>query len=80
MNEKIKAALSAARDSAKREAGALIVMGVLSLIAVLVAVPIIFLLNFLPDWAWAAIFSAFVVWLFFGETILAAVRAYRGAP
>jgi uncharacterized Tic20 family protein len=78
MNAKIKAAWSAARVSARRDLGIFFVMMILALVAALIAVPIILILTMLSDWAWGAVAVAFVVWIIFGETITATVRAYRG--
>jgi hypothetical protein len=78
MNHRLKAAWAAARTSAKREAGLFIAMMIFALVVALVAAPIILLFTFLPDWAWLVLFGIGVIWLIFGETIAAAIEAYRG--
>ncbi|MNF15661.1 hypothetical protein D3C80_2183700 [compost metagenome] len=53
-------------------------MTILSLCAVVLVVPLLLLMSFLPDWTWWIWSAAFVIWLLFGDTIVAVVRAYRG--
>lgn len=78
MNHRLKAAWAAAHTSAKREAGLFIAMMIFALVVALVAAPIILPFTFLPDWAWLVLFGVGVIWLIFGETIAAAINAYRG--
>ena len=78
MNPRLKAAWAAARISAKREAGLFSAMMIFALVVSLIAVPMILLFTFLPDWAWLVLFGIGVIWLIFGETIAAAINAYRG--
>jgi len=78
MNHRLKAAWVAARTSAKREAGLFIAMMIFGLVVALVALPIILLFQFLPDWAWLVLFGIGFIWMIFGETISAAINAYRG--
>jgi hypothetical protein len=78
MNPRLKAAWAAARKSAKREAGLFIAMMIFALVVALIAVPITLLFTFLPDWAWLVLLGIGVIWLIFGETIAAAINAYRG--
>lgn len=53
-------------------------MIVFCLIVLAIGLLFIWLLQFLPDWAWYPIGIAFVIWLLFGDTIAAGYRAYRG--
>lgn len=78
MNQRLKNAWAAARTTAKRELGIFFVMMIFALVVALIAVPIILLLTFLPDWAWLFLFGFGVSRLIFGETISAAINAYRG--
>lgn len=78
MNQRLKAALAAAKKSAGRELGILAVMVVFGIAAAVVAAPVIFVMSYLPDWAWLVMLGCGFVWMVFGETISAAVSAYRG--
>lgn len=53
-------------------------MIVFCLIVLAIGLPIIWLLQFLPDWVWYPLGTAWVVWLLFGDTIAAGCRAFRG--
>lgn len=75
---RLTAAWSAATKSAKRELGLFLVMMIFAACAVVVALPVIYLMTWLPDWTWWIWSIAGLVWLLFGETIASAVRAYRG--
>ena len=77
MNDKVRAAWMATKSSAKRELGLFVFMMIFGLCAGLVALPIIFVMTLLPDWTWWLLAAALVIWVLFGETITAAVRAYR---
>ena len=77
MKAKIKAALSAARASAKRDLGIFFVMMILAVVALVIAVPVILVLGLMPEWAWPALGVGLVVWFVFGDTISATVRAFR---
>ncbi|SEP57987.1 hypothetical protein SAMN03159444_00112 [Pseudomonas sp. NFACC02] len=76
--EKMRAAWSAVKKNAKRELGILLVMVIFGLVAAVIAVTIILGSAFLPDWAVCSLVAAGVIWMVFGETIAAGVRAYRG--
>jgi hypothetical protein len=78
MNAKIRAALAAAKKSAKRELGMFAFMLIFGLCVVVVAVPIIFITSLLPDWTWWIWLGCGAIWMIFGETISAGFRAYRG--
>lgn len=78
MNSKLKAALAAAKKSAGHELGILAVMVVFGVAAAIVATPVIFVMSYLPDWSWLVLLGCGFVWMVFGETISAAVSAYRG--
>lgn len=77
MKNKLKAALSAAKKTAGRELGLFMFMMVFGLVAAIVAFPLILVLAFLPDWAWIALIVAAITWFFVGDTIKAAIGAYR---
>ncbi|MBB1614485.1 hypothetical protein A9978_18770 [Pseudomonas sp. UMC65] len=77
MKTKIKAALTVARASAKRDLGIFFVMMILAVFALVIAVPVILVLGFMPEWAWPVLGVGLVIWLVFGDTITATVRAYR---
>jgi len=76
-NQKIRSAWSAAKKSAKRELGLFVFMMVFGLCVVAVALPVIYLASFLPDWTWWIWVAACLAWFLFGETISVAVQAYR---
>lgn len=76
--ERLRAAMSAMRRAGKRDLGLHLFMIVFCLIVIGVALPFIWLLQFLPDWAWYPLGFALLVWLLFGDTIAAGYRAYRG--
>ncbi len=76
--ERLRAALSAMSRTAKRDLGLHLFMIVFCLIVLAIGLLFIWLLQFLPDWAWYPIGIAFVIWLLFGDTIAAGYRAYRG--
>lgn len=76
--QKIRNAWAAAKKSAGRELGLFVFMMVFGVIVALVALPIIYIMNLLPDWTWWIWSAAFLVWLIFGDTIANSVRAYRG--
>ncbi|WP_152606247.1 hypothetical protein [Pseudomonas plecoglossicida] len=76
--ERLRAALSAMSRTGKRDLGFHLFMIVFCLIVLAIGLPFIWLLQFLPDWAWYPIGLAFLIWLLFGETIAAGYRAYRG--
>lgn len=78
IKERLHAALCAMKLSGKRELGLHAFMIVFSLIVVAVAVPVILLLQYLPDWVWYPLGAAALIWIFFGETIAAGYRAFRG--
>lgn len=78
MRNKFKAALAAAKKTAGRELGLFVFMVVFSLAAAVIAIPLIFVLAYLPDWAWAVFLACVLVWIVLGDTISAAVSAYRG--
>jgi len=61
-----------------RDLGLHLFMVVFCLIALAICLPFIWLLQFLPDWAWYPLGIAFLIWLLFGDTIAAGYRAYRG--
>lgn len=77
MKTKIKAALAAARSSAKRDLGIFFVMMILAVVALVIAVPVILVLGLMPEWAWPVIGVGLVIWFVFGDTINATVSAYR---
>ena len=77
MKTKIKAALVAARASAKRDLGIFFVMMILAVVALVIAVPVILVLGLMPEWAWPVVGVGLVIWFVFGDTISATVRAFR---
>lgn len=77
MKTKIKAALTAARVSAKRDLGIFFVMMIFAVVALVIAVPVILVLGLMPEWAWPVVGVGVVIWFVFGDTISATVRAYR---
>lgn len=77
MKTKIKAALTAARSSAKRDLGIFFVMMIFAVVALVIAVPVILVLGLMPEWAWPVIGVGLVIWFVFGDTISATVRAFR---
>ena len=77
MKTKIKAALTAARVSAKRDLGIFFVMMIFALVAIVIAVPVILVLGLMPEWAWPMVGVGLVIWFVFGDTISATVRAFR---
>ncbi len=76
--ERLRAALSAMSRTGKRDFGLHPFMMVFCLIVLAIGLPFIWLLQFLPDWAWCPLGIAFLIWLLFGDTIAAGYRAYRG--
>lgn len=78
MKHKLKAALTAAKKSVKRELGILAVMLVFGAATAIIAVPVIFFIGLMPDWVFVVLFGFGFVWMIFGETINSAVSAYRG--
>lgn len=78
MREKIKRALEATKKAADRDVKMFLVMVFLSLIGVAIALPFIWAMTFLPDWSLVVLMCAAAVWVVFGDTISAAVKAYRG--
>lgn len=77
MNTKFRHVFTEAKKSFKREIGFHAFMIVFSLAALVVAIPIIFIAGLLPDWAWIALIVATIIWFFVGDTIKAAIGAYR---
>lgn len=75
---KMREVVRAVRKTAKRELGLLLVMGIFGLAATAIAIPLILVISLLPGWAVWVMFAAWGLWLVFGETIAAGVRAYRG--
>lgn len=75
---KMRDAVRAVKQTAKRELGLIFVMMIFGVAALLVGVPLIWAVSLLPDWAVGTLIAAWVIWLVFGETIAAGVRAYRG--
>lgn len=81
MSEKksrLRAALSAMRRTGKRELGLHLLMIIFCLIVLAVAIPLVLLLLYLPDWAWYPLGAAVLIWMFFGDTIAAGYQAFRG--
>lgn len=78
MTPKLRAAWAAFKQSAKRDLGLFLVMTIFALCVAVLVVPIVLVMTFLPDWTWWIWSVAFVVWLLFGDTLVAVVRAYRG--
>ncbi|MCO7513757.1 hypothetical protein NJF44_01115 [Pseudomonas guariconensis] len=76
--ERLRAALSVMRRTGKRDLGLHLFMIVFCLIVLAIGLPLIWLLQFLPDWAWYLLGIAFLIWLLFGDTIAAGYRTYRG--
>jgi hypothetical protein len=77
MNAKFRHVFTKAKKSFKRELGFHAFMIVFSLAALVVAIPIIFIAEQLPDWAWIVLIIAAIIWFFVGDTIKAAISAYR---
>ncbi|MNG24432.1 hypothetical protein D3C84_1091550 [compost metagenome] len=71
-------AWAAAKTSAKRELGLFVVMMIFAVCVAVVALPVIYIMFWLPDWTWWIWLVAGGVWFIFGDTITSAVRAYRG--
>ena len=78
MKEQLRAALFAMSRTGKRDMVLHLLMIVFCLIVLAICLPFIWLLQFLPDWAWYPLGIAFLIWLLFGDTIAAGYRAYRG--
>ncbi|WP_158664877.1 hypothetical protein [Pseudomonas sp. SWI44] len=78
MKERLRAALTAMSRTGKRDLGLHLFMIVFCLIVLAIGLPIIWLLQFLPDWVWYPLGAAWVVWLLFGDAIAAGCRAFRG--
>lgn len=78
MREKIKRALDATKKGAGRDVKMFLVMLLLSLCGAAIALPFILAMTFLPDWSLVVLMCAAAVWVVFGDTITAAVKAYRG--
>lgn len=76
--QRLSAAVSAMKQTGKRDLGLHLFMIVFCLIVLAIALPIIWLLQFLPDWAWYPLGAAWVIWLIVGDTIAAGYRAFRG--
>jgi len=76
--ERLRAALSAMSRTGKRDQGLHLFMIVFCLIVLAIGLPLIWLLQFVPDWAWYPLCAVWVAWLFFGDTIAAGYRAFRG--
>ncbi|HAL69302.1 MAG TPA: hypothetical protein DCP84_16720 [Pseudomonas sp.] len=68
----------AVKKTAKRELGVLFVMVIFGIAVALIAAPLIMAISLMPEWAWWALIAVGVVWMVFGETIAAGIRAYRG--
>lgn len=77
MNAKFRHVFSEAKKSFKRELGFHVFMIVFSLSALVVVIPIILIYVWLPDRAWIALIVAATIWFFVGDTIKAAIGAYR---
>ena len=77
MKTKIKAAWAAARIAIRRDLGLFFVMMILAVVALVIAVPVILVLGLLPEWAWPVLGVGLVIWLVFGNTISATLRAFR---
>ena len=76
--DRLRAALSAMSRTGKRDLVLHLFMIVFCLIVLGIALPFIWLLQFLPDWAWYPLGFALLIWLLLGDTITAGYRAYRG--
>ncbi|WP_330509273.1 hypothetical protein V1687_11525 [Pseudomonas putida] len=76
--ERLRAALSAMKRTGKRDLGLHLFMIVFCLIVLAIGLPFIWLLQFLPDWAWYPIGGGFLGWTLFGDIIAAGYRAFRG--
>jgi len=66
------------KKGAGRDIGLLIFMLVFGVSMAVVALPIIWVMQFLPDWGWWILGAAWIVWLVFGDSLANAWSAYRG--
>lgn len=73
----IQKAFDVLKKGVGRDIGLFVFMLVFGLIGAVVALPIIWVMQFLPGWGWGAIGAAWVVWLIFGDTLAQAWRAYQ---
>lgn len=77
MNAKLKAAIVAAKKSIERELGMLFVISILAILGIVIALPIMWALAIMPDWATYMLGASWVIYLLFGDTLSAAARAFR---
>lgn len=66
------------KKGAPRELGIFLFILVLALCAATMALPVIWLMNQLPDWTWWIWGAAWIVWMLFGDTIGRAYNAFKG--
>lgn len=72
-----KKAWQEVKKGAPREFGLFVFMMVFGLCAAAIILPVIWLMNQLPDWTWWIWGAAMVIWLLFGDTIGRAWSALR---
>lgn len=75
---KARAVWAAVKPKIERELGLMLFMVIFGAFVVAIAVGVGRVVDALPDWAWLALWGMGSVWLFFGESIAAGVRAWRG--
>lgn len=76
----VQKALEVIKKGAGRDLGLFLFMLAFGIVAALILFPVIWLLQFLPDWGWCALGAAWLIWFIFGDTIAKAWSAYRGDP
>lgn len=51
-----------------------VVMLFLLPVGLLIAVPVVLLVLYLPDWAWFTLFGCGLMWLMFGDAVMGAIK------
>ena len=72
-----KKAWQEVKKGAPREFGLFVFMMVFAVCGAAIILPVIWLMNQLPDWAWWVWGAAWIIWLLFGDTIWRAYTALR---
>jgi len=72
-----KKAWQEVKKGSPREFGLFVFMMVFAVCAAAIILPVIWLMNQLPDWTWLIWGAAMVIWLLFGDTIGRAWSALR---
>lgn len=74
----IQKAFDVLKKGACRDIGLFAFMLIFGVIVAIVALPIIWVMQFLPDWGWWIVGATWVIWLVFGDSIAKAWDTYRG--